>query len=186
MSSFGTCQRLEKEGVAEVVRFLRAVNSFPDFCLTPKDEKQALTQRTFGDAIGTAQDGKTQWIDFKIEQSNRYHNFFIEEWSNRSRGNPGWLHKINCHVIMYYFYEEKDLYRFEKEELLNWAFHGKSRSDPENLYRILDFPLKPQSKYKQKNDTWGFCVPTRTILQEVPGAKHKNIKAFLEENAEAD
>lgn len=183
MSAFGNCLEIERKGVEEVVRYLRARKWFTDLCPSPKNEKREKTQRTFGDLCAATPDGRSLWIDFKVEQSHKHGNLFIEEWSNRRQGNPGWLHKIECDWIMYYFYEEKILYCFKKAELCNWAFYTKSRCEPEKLYRILDFPNKPQGKHKQKNDTWGFCVPSKVILEEVRGAKRKTLRAFLEDTA---
>jgi hypothetical protein len=138
-------------------------------------------QLQIGDVLINDVRGRVCGVEFKVEESNKYGNFFLETWSNRNlesrqsyadRGNnQGWLYHLKSDFLFYYFLDSDDLYIFDLFTLKRWAYgHGDVSG---NIYR---FPEKPQSKHAQLNDTWGRCVPI-AVLQEELGAALKHCKA---------
>jgi len=109
--------------------------------------------------------GKVYSMELKVEQTNKYGNFFLETWSNLdyNRANPGWMYKIKPDYLFYYFLDEDMLYVMKFEELFNWAFIDD---------RLKSFKLKVQKKYSQKNVTAGRVVPIGVLVKEL------NLKMF--------
>ena len=97
---------------------------------------------------------------------NRYGRLYLEEWSNRSRYNPGWLLKLETDYLFYHFIENDELYILDFPSLQRWAYVEPSLRTgfPGRLY---DYDSRPQRKRVQRNDTWGRCVPIADLLAEV-------------------
>ena len=98
--------------------------------------------------------GEPYIIEIKTEK-NFTGNFFFEIWSNKKRGNPGWIYKLSADWLLYYFEENCRLYYMHVPVLKKILF------DDEIIYQYKE---KRQNKYQQKNDTWGCCVPINAIM----------------------
>jgi len=57
--------------------------------------------------------------------------------------------------------EQRQLYHMPFANLRAWAF-----GEPPH---VLEYPEKPQSKYDQLNDTWGWCVDIDAVKAGVKG-----------------
>jgi hypothetical protein len=115
-----------------------------------------LIQRTMGDLLYNSDADTIYAAEVKAEMSNKHGNFFLEVWSNRSRGTPGWLVSLQADILLYHFIEQDELWVIPFKRLQGWARD-----------QIERFPLRVQSKYTQLNDTWGRCVPILTIKEEL-------------------
>lgn len=172
--SFSACRRVEAEALAVLVPFLEE-KADGRLVVTSKGRLAPFLQETVGDVIYSGRnDGRMWTVEIKAERENRHGNIFLETWSNRNlddadshalRGsNVGWLAKLRADLLFYYFITSDSLYVFNLFGLKRWAY-GYERV-PGNLYRP-EFKEKLQSKYQQANDTWGRCVPIRTLMDEV-------------------
>lgn len=121
-----------------------------------------LLQKMFGDWVQLTTNNIFRTIELKAEESNRYGNFFFEQWSNRQPPywTPGWMCTCHAEWLFYYFVEERTLYVMDFGKLKMWAF-GDGRPSKGEIY---GYPVKPQKKYEQLNATWGWCVPIETLL----------------------
>ena len=133
------------------------------YVLTDKGRLSKAMQERFGDALAQ-RNGAAVWVELKAEKDFT-NNFFIEEWSNRSRGNPGWLYKLDADLLFYHFLDVNILYLIDFQQLKKWLL-----SMPPDFCRyktsqinLCQYPEKRQAKYDQKNDTWGRLVPIRDI-----------------------
>ena len=114
-------------------------------------------QRTLGD-FKVWDEGKIKYLELKSELANKYKNFYIETWSNQSKGIKGWFYKLESDYLGYHFLEENVLYLMKFDELrmfLNFQWKGQKV--------IEHYPEKPQSKYEQHNDAYGRCIPIKLI-----------------------
>jgi hypothetical protein len=102
------------------------------------------------------------YVLVKAEEENRFGNFFIETWRNKSAGEGGWITK-NCiaKFLGYYFHRDKELYMIKFQEFRKWAEHNITR-----------FPEKEQSKRIQENDAWGRVVPIQVVEHSVTYHKY--------------
>lgn len=115
---------------------------------------QLFAQKFVGDLVAKFKStDKAKSIEVKSEARNRYGNLFLESWSNKSMWSLGWLYTSQADLLWYYFVEDDELYVVRVEELRRWCFGFNGEG---NVYR---YDEKPQSKYTQRNDTWGWCVP---------------------------
>ena len=112
------------------------------------------------DTEGKAVFGPGFTIELKVEAANKYANFFLETWSNRTFGRQtvGWAYTCKSDALFYYFAEEKDLYILPFARLWEWAFVGGN---------IWKWPEKVQDKYSQLNTTCGRPVPIEEIRRAV-------------------
>lgn len=94
-------------------------------------------------------------VEMKAERTKGAGNFFLESWSNRQRGNPGWFLKSDADVLLYHFLDADELYVLDLPTLRAWAFKD---------WAIARYPERKQSKRAQANDTWGWCVPLEDCL----------------------
>ena len=139
-------------------------------------------QESVGDVIFNIKGGEVWSAEIKVEEDNKYGNFFLETWSNKNladrssyidRGNnPGWIYKVKSRLLLYYFLSQDDLYVFDLFRLKQWAFGH----DPgNNSARLFQYPERSQGKRQQMNDTWGRCVPIE-VLRKAVGFKRLNPK----------
>jgi hypothetical protein len=153
--------------------------------LTEKGVLGRFLQETCGDLLLNDRHGRLWGVECKAEESFTG-NLFLEEWSNRNltdlashaeRGcNPGWLYKVRADLIFYHFLDRDALVVLNTFALKRWAFVATSkkrgeragRIAPEQLTgRMWDFPIRPQGKYDQLNDTWGRTVPLHVLESEM-------------------
>ncbi len=128
------------------------------YVLTDKGRLSAEMQQRFGDMV-IQRNGEMVWVEMKAEEKFTG-NFFIEDWSNWSRGNPGWIHKLDTDLLFYHFLDQNALYMVHFHELRAWLF---SANDYNN--RMSNYRLVRQKKCDQKNDTWGRLVPIRDVME---------------------
>lgn len=144
----------------------RAFNG--QYVTTDKGRLARRLQATVGDVLMNDKRGKIVSLELKAEEENAHGNFFIETWSNRSRWTVGWFLKLEADVLLYHFLKEDELYVINFVRLRRWLL----TSSESNSWRppIGRFSERPQSKYQQRNDTWGRCVPIQQVVAET-GAK---------------
>jgi len=168
VSAFNDCRAVEQRSFDILKPYFAEATDDGRYVLTDKGRLAADLQQKYGDVVAQ-KNGDVVCIEVKAEESNHWGNFFLEEWSNRSRFNPGWLLKLDTDYLFYHFIESDELYILDFPKLQYWAFiePGILTGFPGRLY---DFPSKPQTKRVQRNDTWGRCVP---IFQVLDGVSHK-------------
>jgi hypothetical protein len=171
MNAFEDACRIEADGLQDIVRFLDSQSGTGRVVLTDKGNLSAFLQETVGDAVFNCPRGHVWGAEFKIEKKWTG-NVFLETWSNLSRKTPGWMIKQNADILLYYFLSRRVLYSIDFRRLCRWAFGDSSlwtngKQPKHSPGRIYDFPEKRQNKRKQRNDTWGRCVPHGILLQEV-------------------
>lgn len=154
---------IEQQAMAEVTMFLQSLT--PRVSLTEASE---FLQAVWGDYT-ILKNGLPYGIELKAEAENRHGNFFLETWSNRAWFTLGWMYKLRGNSLFYYFVQEKELYTISIPALQAWAFGSNDKPG-----RIYGYPEKRQSKYFQKNDSWGRCVPIAVLQKALEG----DIKLF--------
>lgn len=117
-------------------------------------------QKEYGDFYWNLGD-KTYSVDVKTEESDKYGNFFFEHWSNKHRETPGWGFTSNMDLLIYLFLKSNKYNLLDFKGFKYWAYELKN---------IYEFPLKPQQKYRQINDSWGYCVPI-SLCRKIPELK---------------
>ena len=165
MNPFKEASKIEKRGMPAILDFIRSQSLNGQFVTTEKGRLSKEIQKTIGDVIfNDAKHGKMWAVEVKCEQRNPKGNLFLETWSNKKRGNPGWLVKLKTDILMYYFIEPELLIVLDFRKLVDWTY-GKSRKG--NQYRIQDYREVEQKKYDQKNDTWGRLVAINDMVNEI-------------------
>lgn len=128
------------------------------YVLTDKGRLAPEIQQKYGDIV-TQRRGQMVWVEMKTEE--RYTgNFFIEDWSNWSRGNPGWFHKLDTDLLFYQFLDNQSLYLVDFRSLRQWLMSGNPTGNRFSKYRMVK-----QSKCDQLNDTWGRLVPVIDVME---------------------
>lgn len=163
MSSLSKSQEIETAAIPQILQFLESMA----FRVAPTDQ-QAFLQAVWGD-FDVLKNNLRYGVELKVEQSDTYGNLFLETWSNRHWRTLGWLYKLRGDFLFYYFLQEKTLYTIQTPALLDWCFGVNDK--PGQIYK---YPERPQSKYSQKNDTWGRCVPLVILQKELGSAIKKH------------
>lgn len=135
------------------------------FVLTDKGRLSKEMQCRFGDVLAQ-KNGLAVWIELKAEMDFTG-NFFIEEWSNRKWGNPGWLYKLDTDLLFYHFVIDGLLYIINFQQLKKWLLEMPPdwcRYKPRQI-NLCQYDEKKQGKYAQKNDTWGRTIPVGDIFK---------------------
>lgn len=180
MSAFSDARKFEDLAFLDIVPFLESraesvidtntvegtvftpggmhINETGDGRLSKIGKLSKELQTNVGDFLVKYSDSETHTIEVKAEESCLYGNIFIETWSNRTHRTPGWICKLTCSRLFYFFCEERWLLSFDFERLRFWAFREG---------RMYDFKEKCQKKRNQLNDTWGHCVPVSVLVSEV-------------------
>ena len=188
MNSFDKAREVEARSLAILMPYLLE-ESDGRLVLTSKGRLAPFLQETVGDLMMNTPDGRLWSVELKAEIENKWGNFFFETWSNRNledrdshafRGsNVGWLAKLRADMLFYHFIESDDLYIFDLFKLKRWAFGGG-----ETTGRLYQYPERRQSKYQQRNDTWGRCVPIPVIKRDLsPKHIHPQQLTLFEESA---
>ncbi len=162
MNAFDSASDVEARAMEDLLPFLESKGGRA--ILTAGETWLSMyLQTTVGDALVSCRERNgLVAVEFKVEESDDYGNFFLETWSNRQRFTLGWMYKLRTDVLWYYFLASKELYSISFERLRKWAFH-----DDKGPGRVFAFNLKKQKKRDQMNDTWGHCVPIENIKNEV-------------------
>lgn len=182
-NGYDSSRLVEARSLALLGPFLRDLDG--RYVLTDKGRLSKALQERFGDLLFNDRSGRLWGVECKAEQEYTG-NLFLETWSNRNlddpqshadRGsNPGWLMKTSADLLFYHFLDRDALFVMNLLDLKRWAFRVPSKHKSERACRIRveqlfgriwDFPLRPQKKYDQKNDTWGRCVPLTVLGDEL-------------------
>lgn len=170
MSGFTLAQAVEAKSVRILTPLLRKQSFNGQFVLVNKGRLGKEIQATAGDVIMNKAGGTFQTVEIKAEAEDIHGNLFLESWSNRSRWKPGWFLTIQSDWLLYHFVSDWKLYAVPFDDLRSWAF---------NRWRICDFNEKPQGKYEQLNDTWGWCVPIATLRAEIPSFTGVDLRSVI-------
>lgn len=157
INAFVQASTVEAESLLALKPFICQTAFDGQYILTDKGRLAKELQKTVGDAL-MKRNGEMYSVEIKAERENKYGNFFLETWSNRKWFTPGWMLTLNADILFYHFLEQDQLYIMNFQRLKEWAWHQGG------IYR---FPEREQSKYDQRNDTWGRCVPIKVIGAEV-------------------
>lgn len=175
LNSFEQGLLLEAKAMQEVLPFIGEISQGGRFIVTEKGLLSKELQEFAGDIMwNSKRNGDLMCAELKADFTNlEKRNLFLETWSNRSRFNPGWMYKLECDLLLYYFYATKDLYVISMPKLKAWAFGSGFKPG-----RIYKHDEKFQRRFVQKNDTWGRCVPVKDIEEGLgrSGFKHFNLK----------
>lgn len=170
MSAIDTTRNIERLSLEILRPFIRQQSFEGQYVVTAKGRLSRELQLTVGDVLYNKDEETILSIEIKAEQENKFGNFFLETWSNRQLFNPGWMFKVNCDWLFYHFLMSDELYAINYAKLRKWAFQD---------CRIYAFPERSQSKYEQKNDTWGRCVPIAVLQKEIGLRDPFRPEAFL-------
>jgi hypothetical protein len=179
MNSFHRCQEIESRGMTMLDPFFKTISRNGQFVHTDKGRLSRELQLTTGDVLMNNKAGDLVAIEAKVEEENKYGNFFLETWSNLSQRRRGWMETLkNTDQLFYLFLDTRELFCIPFPKLNKWAFDPQldgHKRDGDPLYkrgRLDDFRMFKQAKYEQANDTWGCPVPIRTIFAEVGFKKY--------------
>lgn len=164
MNSFDTCRKVENKSIAQIIQWLDGVADEGRVVRTDKGRLSEFLQRSAGDALAQC-NGKVYGVEIKTE-TKWTGNLFLETWSNKHRGRPGWLFTLNADMLLYHFSDRNVLYSIPFQRLQRWAEGLEVEGWPEN------FVERQQRKYDQMNDTWGRCVPVEAVLQNTGGSEY--------------
>ena len=172
MNSFLRCQQIEAESFRQLAPLIESRSLDGRYVTTAKGRLAVDLQKKYGDVLINRPNGEIWAIELKAEQEEKYGNFFFEEWSNRSRNTPGWLRTLDADWLLYHFLRDASsstgiLYCIPFPDLKRWAYATPSRKYPQLLGRVNDYELRRQSKWDQRNDTWGYAVNIWEFASEV-------------------
>lgn len=163
MSAFAQAQEVEKVARVELVPWLRLGCAYVGMT----DRKQFI-QKIWGDFVVRFKDDKRYGkyanavasIELKAEWEDKWGNLFLEWFSNKKWGTPGWMLTSHAQFLLYFFCNTGNAYWMDFQRLKDWAFQVER-----HRLRISRYDLKQQDKYEQLNDTWAYCVPIKHIEQ---------------------
>jgi hypothetical protein len=161
--SFRTCVAIGNKGQKKVMAEILGPR-FADVFVIGGGQLSLDAEVALGDILFTRRPGVRLTMEVKTEERHTG-NLFLEVWSNRKTGRPGWMETCRSDVIGLLFLDREVCYVYDFARLREWAngpSHWKRHDGFSPSRRLDDFPLKPQGKYVQDNDTWGRCVPIST------------------------
>ena len=165
MNAFRDACEVEARSMAELMPYLESKALNGRVVLTAKGTLSKELQACYGDLFLNDENERIWAVEVKAEETARYGNLFLEEWSNRSCFTLGWLYKLsNETVLLYYFLDTKELYGCTMQSLKHWAFIYPNRLGTQGA--IWEYQCKEQRKRNQLNDTWGRCVPVERLLRD--------------------
>lgn len=171
MSSFDHCKELGERGIREIMPLIESLYDFEKIEVVPPDIELQFQD---GDVVVILQGGGRVTIEAKTEE-DWTSRLYLEEHSNLSTGNRGWMHKSKAKLLFYYFLDRKLVYVIDLERLQRWAIDDDDTMEEPKGNRTR-LPLKKQGTHDQLNDTWGYCVPIDVIRKEVGIIKEFNLK----------
>lgn len=155
MSAWDDCRELERTSRQHLREFLFPSIAFEGrYVHVNKGDMAREFQALHGDYIFNSDDDTAYRIEHKCEYANAYNNFFIETFSNKRRGNPGWFWKLEADFLLYHFLRDGEVYVMKLAALRAWLYESDANGYP-NVHR---YRHKLQRKHQQKNDTTGYCV----------------------------
>ena len=144
-----TCQ-IEQDGEELINRFLKRF--FEEVIPFPTDTVQEL-----GDYTCISYKYGKRTVEVKNDTREVPENFFFESWSNKSSGKRGWAYKMKFDILIYYFQRAGDIY------LMSHVNDLKKHLFTNN--RIESYKEVPQTKYRQRNDSYGRLIPISELAQ---------------------
>lgn len=170
MSAWDDCRSLESASRQHLRTFLFPSLAFEGrYVHVNKGEWSREFQVKHGDYVINSDDDTAWRLEHKCELANTHGNFFIETFSNKSAGNPGWFWKLEADLLMYHFLQEGEVYLLRLAALRSWLYALGGDGHP-NVHR---YRHKLQRKHQQLNDTWGYCVSVADVSASI------NVKRFL-------
>lgn len=163
MNAYDSANEVEAEAMRILIPYAREFYRGGELVLT---NGMYFAQKVLGDMIAKNSDGRTELIEVKAEAENKYGNLFLESWSSLGLLRHGWMHTCLATTLWYHFNASRELYIVPMDMLRRWAFAKNEGVTRDN---IDAFPQRLQAKYKQANDTWGWCVPIRALREKVEG-----------------
>jgi hypothetical protein len=157
MSSFQKCCELEALSRAHIQQhLLREMVHDGRFVRVEKGPMARAFQLTSGDYVVNSDELTAYRIEHKCEYTNKYGNFWLETFSNKSRGKLGWLFTNQADFLLYHFMREGQVYLVSLPALRRWLYSESSSRNKPIAHR---YPHRMQVTHAQMNDTWGYCVP---------------------------
>lgn len=157
MNAFTEASMVETHAMRDLIPWIENNEFINRYVITNKGKLSKELQKSAGDILYNSPNDTIYGIEIKAECENKYNNFFLETWSNRSRFTLGWMYNLKTDFLFYYFLETRELYIINFQKLREWAFWKNE---------IYKYPEKKQNKYDQLNDTFGRCVPIDDIVNE--------------------
>lgn len=144
--SYEDCLKTEKEGNEIFRPLLESISTSPLIWTSSRYD-----QNNLGDVIADL-------INIELKTERKWTgNLFFEVWSDLNE-TEGWIYKLGkCDVFLYLFLDKMKCYGFPFKETIEWYKYKN------NMKR---FPLVPQNKHVQENDTWGRLIPIDVLLDE--------------------
>ena len=169
MNAFEEASELERKAMQELIPFIKKKSFDGRFVVFNNGSLVLEFQKKAGDVIFHSDADRYYTIDFKVEEENKWSNFFIEIYSNKTKDKetPGWYTYGKFDLLGYYFFAEKIIYTMRMDNLRTWG--------EQNLHR---YPLKKQRKRIQANNTWGKCVPIDVLCAAI-NVKVENVLDFI-------
>lgn len=170
-NAFDAARRVETES-RQIIEPMLELHTNGRFVYTDKGRLAREFQRQYGDVlISMAANGELLSVEMKAERKESQ-NLFLEMFSNGERYTFGWMAYCDADLLFYHFLDADKLYIVHMQNLRRWFWFGMGpkRNSGESRRHVpgfVRFPPKRQTKYSQKNDTWGCCVPVSVIRQEV-------------------
>lgn len=162
MTAFAKCKKVEAASLTVLEPFFKfELSDDGRFVIVSKGRLAKELQENYGDVI-TNKDEQIFTFELKAEYTHTG-NLFLETWSNYDV-NEGWMRKLRCDYLIYFFLHSCIGYLADFPSLQKWAF------DEGNIYR---FKEKPQRKYYQLNITRGHIVPVSVLREELGPKKFK-------------
>lgn len=162
--AFVHCSKLGKKVTKDIASILKNIAYDSQVVIIgDSNETSMFLQFSVGDILINIVEDGTLAIDSKAEAGNLYGNFFIESWSNRRTGRLGWFCTSLSDLISYTFEGTQERFFMDLRALRVWGH----TVNEEGTERITKFPLKPQNKYVQANDSYGYTVDINTLMKEL-------------------
>lgn len=141
---YQTALQTELEGSTIIADFIRLRTGNQPLAITDREQ-----QKTIGDFLIASQAGSYS-LELKVERKFTG-NLFIESWSNREWGNPGWLFTSKANRIAFYFLDQDILITVDLHSLRSWLLN---KANP-----AIDKFTEVAIKADQRNDTRGYVIP---------------------------
>lgn len=89
MNAFEQARIIEKNAMQDLEPFIKRHATHGNMVVTEKGRLSRMLQKTAGDVLINDKKGEIIGIEIKAEENMAHGNFFLENWSNKSRETPG-------------------------------------------------------------------------------------------------
>jgi hypothetical protein len=164
MSAWSKCRELEELSRRHLQQHLLREMVFEGrFVRVEKGPMARDFQLTSGDYVANSDELHAWRIEHKCEYANTHRNFFLETFSNKSRGKLGWLFTNQADFLLYHFLRSGEVFLLNLPALRVWLYSHHKPGEP----RAHRYREKQQTAYEQMNDTWGYCVSIAHVLDGI-------------------